>query len=54
MEEAIENEDSEISAEETRDKHLLVIRLKKDTEKKKDPLKIKSHKLQVLKMFFKS
>ena len=36
------------------DKHLLVIRLKKDTEKKEDPSKTKSHKLKVLKMFFKS
>ena len=37
MEEALENEDSEMSAEEKHDKHLLAIRLKKDTEKKEDP-----------------
>ena len=53
MEEEHEKEDSEISAEEKHDKHLLVIKLKNDTVEKEHQLKTKSTKLKALKMFLK-
>ena len=54
MEEENEKEDSEISAEEKHDKHLLVIKLKNDTGEIEHQLKTKHFKLKALKMFFKS